>query len=65
MMLHELPTVFSSEGHLLHGSFFRAHESLSERAPCVVVTRSWLNVKEQMASTWARGPRVRTPEKLR
>jgi uncharacterized protein len=54
IVLRELPIVFSSEGHLLHGTFFRRSESLSERAPCVVVTGSWLNVKEQMASTWAR-----------
>jgi hypothetical protein len=54
MMLHELPAVFSSDGHMLHGTFFRRSESLSARAPCVVVTGSWLNVKEQMATTWAR-----------
>ena len=52
--MREIPAVFSSEGHLLHGTFFRTSESLSERAPCVVVTGSWLNVKEQMATTWAR-----------
>jgi len=53
-MLREIPAVFSSEGHLLHGTFFRTSESLSERAPCVLVTGSWLNVKEQIATTWAR-----------
>jgi hypothetical protein len=45
--------VFSCDGYVPHGTFFGASQSLSERAPGVVVTGSWLNVKEQMASIWA------------
>ena len=53
-MLHQLPIVFSSQGIPLHGTLFRNTESLEARQRCVVVTGSWLNVKEQMASHYAR-----------
>jgi dienelactone hydrolase len=53
-MLHELPMMFCSDGRILHGVFFRARDSLSQCDPSVVVTGSWLNVKEQMATNWAR-----------
>ena len=53
-MLHELPMVFTSDGVPLAGSFVRNSGSLSARQRCVVVTGSWLNVKEQMALVYAR-----------
>jgi hypothetical protein len=46
--------VFTSDGVPLAGTFFRDSASLSERQRCVVVTGSWLNVKEQMALVYAR-----------
>jgi fermentation-respiration switch protein FrsA (DUF1100 family) len=53
-MLHELPMVFTSDGVPLAGTFVRSCDSLSARQRCVVVTGSWLNVKEQMALVYAR-----------
>jgi uncharacterized protein len=53
-MLHTLPIVFVSQGTPLVGTFYRRHTALDERTPCVVVSGSWLNVKEQMATTYAR-----------
>ena len=53
-MLNERTIVFSSQGVPLVGTFIRNNQSLSVRQPCVVVTGSWLNVKEQMASVYAR-----------
>jgi fermentation-respiration switch protein FrsA (DUF1100 family) len=53
-MLHEMPTVFSSQGVPLLGTLFRTTDSLEERQPCVVISGSWLNVKEQMATHYAR-----------
>src|SRR4029453_17232582 len=53
-MLHELPMVFTSDGVPLAGTFVRNSASLSARQRCVVVTGSWLNVKEQMALVYAR-----------
>lgn len=52
--MHESPIVFSSNGIPLVGTFFRNTDSLTTRQPCVVVSGSWLNVKEQMATTYAR-----------
>jgi uncharacterized protein len=52
--MHEFPIVFSSNGIPLVGTFFRNSDSLVTRQPCVIVTGSWLNVKEQMATTYAR-----------
>jgi uncharacterized protein len=54
-MLDERTIVFPSQGVPLIGTFFRNDEPLGVRQPCVVVTGSWLNVKEQMASVYARG----------
>jgi hypothetical protein len=48
-VLHELPMVFTSDGAPLAGTFVRDSVSLSVRERCVVVTGSWLTVKEQMA----------------
>jgi len=53
-MLYELPMVFTSDGAALAGTLVRKSASLSARQRCVVVTGSWLNVKEQMALVYAR-----------
>lgn len=53
-MLHDLPIVFTSDGVPLAGTLIRNTASVSERQRCVVVTGSWLNVKEQMALVYAR-----------
>jgi uncharacterized protein len=53
-MLHEYPMVFTSDGVPLAGTLVRSSGSLTERQRCVVVTGSWLNVKEQMALVYAR-----------
>jgi dienelactone hydrolase len=46
--------VFTSDGVPLAGTFVRNSASLRTRKRCVVVTGSWLNVKEQMALVYAR-----------
>jgi len=53
-MLRELPMVFTSDGVPLAGTVVRDSASLGARQRCVVVTGSWLNVKEQMALVYAR-----------
>jgi fermentation-respiration switch protein FrsA (DUF1100 family) len=53
-MLHELPLVFTSDGVPLAGTLVRDSASLSARQRCVVVTGSWLTVKEQMALVYGR-----------
>jgi uncharacterized protein len=53
-MLYELPMVFTSDGALLAGTLVRNSPSLSALQRCVVVTGSWLTVKEQMALVYAR-----------
>jgi len=53
-MLHEFPMVFTSDGVPLAGTFVRDSVSLSARRRCVVITGSWLTVKEQMALVYAR-----------
>lgn len=53
-MTHEIPIVFTSSGVPLAGRFFRNDPSLDTKQPAVVVAGSWLNVKEQMATTYAR-----------
>jgi fermentation-respiration switch protein FrsA (DUF1100 family) len=52
--MSELPVVFHSQGVPLVGRFHRAQGSLGERRPVVLVTGSWLTVKEQMPSTYAK-----------
>jgi uncharacterized protein len=47
---------FHSNGVPLAGRFFRNIDSLTTRQPCVIVTGSWLTVKEQMPTTYARKP---------
>ena len=52
-MTTTFPIVFSSAGTMLTGRVHRQTESLAERQPGVLVTGSWLTVKEQMADTYA------------
>ena len=53
-MLFELPIVFHSHGTPLIGRLFRNTASLQERQPAIITMGSWLTVKEQMATTYAR-----------
>jgi dienelactone hydrolase len=53
-MLYETPVVFISQGAPLVGRLVRNTESLTERQPAIVVTGSWLTVKEQMPLLYAR-----------
>jgi hypothetical protein len=50
-MTFELPVIFHSQGVPLVGRFIRNADSLQERQPVVIITGSWLTVKEQMATT--------------
>lgn len=52
--MHEMPVVFHSQGTPLVGRFIRNTGDLAARQPAVVVTGSWLTVKEQMPLTYAR-----------
>lgn len=45
---------FPSEGVPLVGTFHRNVEALDQPQPAVVVSGAWLNVKEQMATVYAR-----------
>jgi fermentation-respiration switch protein FrsA (DUF1100 family) len=53
-MIHETPVVFHSQGVPLAGRLFRPTASLDQRHPIAIVVGSWLTVKEQMATTYAR-----------
>jgi uncharacterized protein len=53
-VVFETPIVFHSHGVPLAGRLFRNIPTLHELQPAVVVMGSWLTVKEQMASTYAR-----------
>ena len=53
-MVNELPIVFHSQGVPLVGRFFRNTADVKERQPAVITMGSWLTVKEQMATTYAR-----------
>jgi dienelactone hydrolase len=53
-MMQEFSTVFPSDGVPLVGTFHRSAASFAERQPAVMVSGSWLNVKEQMAIVYAR-----------
>lgn len=50
---HDFPIAFPSNGSLLVGRVHRRAASLTERQPAVLVTGSWLTVKEQMADLYA------------
>ena len=47
------PVLFTSGGSLIVGRAYRRAGDLSERQPGVLVTGSWLTVKEQMAARYA------------
>jgi fermentation-respiration switch protein FrsA (DUF1100 family) len=53
-MLFEMPVVFHSQGIPLVGRIFRDRAGLDTRQPAVIAMGSWLTVKEQMATTYAR-----------
>ena len=53
-MIFEFPVIFHSHGVPLMGRFVRNSASLHERQPGVIVTGSWLTVKEQMPILYAR-----------
>jgi hypothetical protein len=52
-MAATFPIMFSNAGTMLAGRVHRNAETLAERQPGVLVTGSWLTVKEQMAGTYA------------
>lgn len=54
MPVFEFPMVFPSDGATLVGRVFRNVDNLVESQPAVVVTGSWLTVKEQMPRLYAR-----------
>jgi fermentation-respiration switch protein FrsA (DUF1100 family) len=51
--VHVFPVLFSSQGVPLAGAIHRNVPNLSERQPAVIVTGSWLTVKEQMPAVYA------------
>lgn len=52
--MYEFPVVFHSQGTPLVGRFVRNTGELGVRQAAIVVTGSWLTVKEQMPLTYAR-----------
>ncbi|HEY8469191.1 MAG TPA: alpha/beta fold hydrolase [Longimicrobiales bacterium] len=53
MSIHRLPVLIPAEGALLAGRIHRNTDDLLEPQPGVVVSGSWLTVKEQMADLYA------------
>jgi fermentation-respiration switch protein FrsA (DUF1100 family) len=53
MSIFEFPMVFPADGASLVGRVYRNVDELVTPQPAVVVTGSWLTVKEQMARTYA------------
>lgn len=53
-MQHEFDIAFHSHGVRLAGRFIRNTNDFSSRQPTVIVTGSWLTVKEQMPLVYAR-----------
>ena len=53
MPIFEFPVVFPSDGDMLVGRVYRNANDLVVPQPTVVVTGSWLTVKEQMPRTYA------------
>ena len=53
MAVFEYPMVFPSDGAMLVGRVYRNVDDLVTPQPAVVVTGSWLTVKEQMPRTYA------------
>jgi dienelactone hydrolase len=52
-MIQSYPTLFFSNGAPLVGRFYRNTQTLFTRQPAVIVTGSWLTVKEQMPAVYA------------
>jgi len=52
-MIHSHPSLFFSNGVPVVGRFYRNTQNLFTRQPAVIVTGSWLTVKEQMATVYA------------
>src|SRR5262247_3876476 len=52
-MINSYPVLFSSNGVPLVGRFYRNTQNWFTRQPAVIVTGSWLTVKEQMAAVYA------------
>jgi pimeloyl-ACP methyl ester carboxylesterase len=52
--IHTFPFLFFSEGTRLHGTLHRNVDDLDTPQPAIVVSGSWLTVKEQMADRYAR-----------
>jgi hypothetical protein len=53
-MAYEFPIIFSVDGVPLVGRFYRNNDNVEEKQPCVLVTGSWLTVKEQMPAVYAK-----------
>jgi hypothetical protein len=53
MPVYQTPLLFPSNGVLLAGNLYRNVDNLVDRQPTVMVTGSWLTVKEQMAHHYA------------
>ena len=53
MAVFEFPMVFPTDGSMLVGRVYRDVDDLVEPRPTVLVTGSWLTVKEQMPRTYA------------
>ena len=52
--IHTFPFLFFSEGTRLSGTLHRSIDDLQTPQPTVVISGSWLTVKEQMADRYAR-----------
>src|SRR5262245_29737630 len=52
-MINSYPVLFISNGVPLVGCFYRNTQNLFTRQPAVIVTGSWLTVKEQMPAVYA------------
>lgn len=53
MPVYQFPLIFPSGEHVLVGRAYRDVDNLVEARPTMVVTGSWLTVKEQMPHTYA------------
>lgn len=51
--MEKMPVLFHSQGVPLKGMIFRNRQNLIDQQPAVIITGSWLTVKEQMAFTYA------------
>jgi fermentation-respiration switch protein FrsA (DUF1100 family) len=52
-MIHQFPIIFPNGATLLAGCFYRNTTKPDQRQPAIVITGSWLTVKEQMAHDYA------------